>query len=364
MKISSDLSLCICTYQRVHLLERLLLDVFKQTLQPKTIIIIDGDPQSGHVFEMLKTLNAPENIQIYFIASNRANLAYQRYLGWRVAQDFEPLYFVYFDDDLHLAKPDALEKLVSPLAWDGKNIVGVTAETSTGDLSKFEESAALLAARRRTGERDPFLVRLFGAASQVEPGGLSPSGHRKAPIRNNIGWATVKWLQGRVMAYAFTAIQRECFSDDFFALTKIRCGLGEDTFLSMRIGAAGSMIYLFDAGFDHPDDALPNAYPIKAYHLGYATAYSRRLLNDNYRPFQSPTFSQRFALWKSYLGTSLLNWWNVLRYRQSYRLAYAWGYTLGALRGLLQKPTAQNLTPDINWWADAEEALSRKVIVR
>jgi len=43
--------------------------------------------------------------------------------------------------------------------------------------------------------------------------------------------------------------------------------------------------------------------------------------------------------------------------------SYIWGYTLGAARGLNQKPTAKNLTPHINWRRDAEAALKNLVVV-
>ena len=43
--------------------------------------------------------------------------------------------------------------------------------------------------------------------------------------------------------------------------------------------------------------------------------------------------------------------------------SYTWGHSRGALRGLLQKPTARNLTPQINWRRDADAALKNLVVV-
>jgi len=49
-------------------------------------------------------------------------------------------------------------------------------------------------------------------------------------------------------------------------------------------------------------------------------------------------------------------------FREDHR-RYAWGYTIGVLLALLREPTARKLTPQIDWWADAERALERAVLV-
>jgi hypothetical protein len=139
--------------------------------------------------------------------------------------------------------------------------------------------------------------------------------------------------------------------------------MGEDTFLSHRVSHKGKMLLASEVVLSHPDDALPNSYPIQARNLGYAIAYSRRLLNDYYRGNLPPRLSDRIALLKSYIGHILLSWCRVFMKISSYRhlTAYAWGYSLGAIRGLLQRPTAKNLTPEINWRKDAEAALANQV---
>ena len=165
------------------------------------------------------------------------------------------------------------------------------------------------------------------------------------------------------MAYSMRALSEECFSEDLFALDHIRCGLGEDTFLSRKVRSTGQLLLAFCAQFEHPDDDLPKSYPYQADKLGYASAYSRRLLNDHYRGFNPPRVPDRFALVKSYLGTVCLNWWRAVTGPKRHRFAYAWGYSRGTLRGLLQKPTARNLTPQINWRRDADAALKNLVVV-
>ena len=120
----------------------------------------------------------------------------------------------------------------------------------------------------------------------------------------------------------------------------------------------------FCARYEHPNADLPMAYPYQPYRFGYASAYSRRLLNDYYRGFEAPRLKDRLALVKSYAGTSILNWWHALTAPRAYRFSYAWGYVVGAFRGLIQKPTAQSLTPHIDWWGDAEVALNNMLVIQ
>lgn len=166
------------------------------------------------------------------------------------------------------------------------------------------------------------------------------------------------------MALRMDALTQDCFCTDLFALTHIGCGLGEDTILSRRLVCQGKLILAFNAHYLHPNDDTPKSYPIKPFRFGYATAYSRRLINDNYRGLAPSHLSDRIALVKSYLGTSLFNWSRAIIAPRLYRFAYAWGYTKGAFRGLVQKPTAKALTPHINWWKDADAALSNLVDIK
>jgi hypothetical protein len=92
--------------------------------------------------------------------------------------------------------------------------------------------------------------------------------------------------------------------------------------------------------------------------MGFGVAYSRRLLNDNYRWPETPRISDRIALLKSYFGTALLEWFRALRTPKAHRFAYAWGYTVGAVKGVFSSPRASRLTPEIDWTRDAERTLA------
>ena len=360
MSNNYNFCICICTYQRSQLVSNLIDDLFKQTLVPAYLIVVDGDPNSGEVRNMLQRKNCPANCQIYYLPSNHGNLAYQRYLGWRAAHMRDVNYLLYLDDDLRIYQPDTLETLISPMVRDIE-VVGITAKPETGDVQeKFAEHPVLL--DRDNADKTPALARWFGASRLTPPGGLTPFGERCPPVDSGDGYGSVEWLHGRVMLYRMTALGDDIFSEDLFAITHIHCGMGEDTFLSHRVSHRGKMLLSFHSNFLHPHDALPNSYPIRAKKLGYAVAYSRRLLNDYYRGAPpSPRFSDRTTLIKSYLGNIYFAWWNSILRPASHRFAYAWGYTLGAIRGMFQKPIAKKLTPNINWRQDAEQALGKQV---
>jgi glycosyltransferase involved in cell wall biosynthesis len=356
-------ALCICTYKRPHLLQELIQDVAGQSQWPRAVIIVDGDPASREVAAMLASLNFPEACRFLYLPSNHANLSYQRYLGYKVAKILNTQILLYLDDDLRIFQADALEKVIAPLTWEENKIVGVTANFQMGGYSQQPGAATLWDRQHHNNGRVPILVKLFGTAQKIPPGGLSPAGQRRIPFDQGQDYAKVDWLRGGVMAYSMQALSEECFSEDLFAMYQLRYGKGEDTFLSRKVRSTGQLYLAFCAHFEHPDNDLPSAYPHQAYKFGYASAYSRRLLNDHYRGFDPPLLSDRFALVKSYLGTACLNWWRAVSQPKRHRLAYAWGYSRGALRGLLQKPTARNLTPQINWHQDAEAALKNLLVI-
>jgi len=353
----SSLVIVIATYQRVSLLCSLLEDIARQTVQPEGVIIVDGDPASGEVLAMLKALQPALQMALHYIPSNHGNLSYQRYLGWKSASNYNPEFMIYFDDDIRLPEKDTLAKLID--VFDNPEIVGATAKTITGSLSKFNEEPAI--AELRVKRRPNRMVDLLGDARKYDPGGYTPVGNRIMPAETIQPISEVHWLQGRVMAYRMDAVTSDCFLEDLFALTHIRCGLGEDSILSRQIGKNGKLVMVNGLTIEHPDDAMPNSYPIKAYSLANATAYSRRFLNDHYRITEPPHLADRVALLKSYLGNNLINFARAVAHPRRHRWAYAWGYLRGSLRGLLQKPTAKNLTPEIDWWLDAEDALRGQV---
>lgn len=364
------LAICIPTYRRPRLLSMLIADLFRQSRPVERLIVVDGDPDSGEVRRILGKARFSARGEIIYVPSNHANLSYQRYLGWRAAKGCDAL--LYLDDDLRISHPNAVDRVVAPLFRHGTDVVGVTAHIRFGNSSTKQnpEDGKSLNDRAENGDsaqpdpakftrsgRTPWIIRQFGSARSIEPGGLTPAGNRRMPSDRGEDYVRVEWLHGGVMAYRMDAVTRECFSDDLFALYHVRSGKGEDTFLSRKIRCRGTLLLALCATFEHPGEEAPAAYPTAAYRLGHAVAYSRRLINDHYRGFAPPTPGDRWSLVRTYVGTTLLSYARALRLPRKQRLVFASGYAAGAIRGLILPPSAKRLAPEIDWWRDAETAL-------
>lgn len=324
------------------------------------MIIVDGDPASGEVLQMLSSIELPRAWRIVYLPSNHGNLAYQRYLGWRVAANAGADILVYFDDDQRIYQRDVLEWLTKPLL-DTNDLVGVGCYSRVSE-SGHDPAMTHLVAKKKSH----WLVKRFGSQRilKLKPSHLTPVGHRIGLVDDGHDYVETDWLQGRVMAYRMSAMSRETFSEDLFALYEARIGRAEDTFLSRRVGAQGKLLYTFRAIVDHPHADTPKAYPIEAYKYAYAATYSRRFLNDHYRVHAAPSLSDRWALIKSYAGNTLLSWMRVARNPTKANFALARGTAFGAVHGLTRPPTAKRLTPGIDWWGDAEKAIAATVTIQ
>jgi glycosyltransferase involved in cell wall biosynthesis len=360
------LCICIPTYKRPHLLKLLIEDLARQRCRPETLIIVDGNSGSSDVAEMLDGIGSQPGSRVRYVASNHANLAYQRYLGWKVARKEKAEILLYLDDDLRLEQGDAVAELVAPLVAKAGAVVGCTSRIVYPEDREGQYGKALADRAAQAKAKQSLLVRWFGNSRKVMPGSLSPVGHRCPPEIGSSGRVRVRWLRGGVMACRMDALSEDCFSRDLFALSEIGYGHGEDTLLSLRLAAKGELAFVHSAEFLHPCADAPKAYATRARKMGFGVAYSRRLLNDNYRWPKNPEISDRIALFKSYLGTALLQWFRALKAPKAHRFAYAWGYTLGAVKGIFSPPRASRLMPEVDWTADAERTLAEpgKVLVR
>jgi glycosyltransferase involved in cell wall biosynthesis len=350
---ASSVTLCVPTYKRPHLLETLLRDASAQTLRPATVIVVDGDAASGDVRAMLHRIRAVASWRVIYVPSNHANLAYQRYLGYLAARGTDVL--IYLDDDLRVSDTSMFEKLLKPFMNGDSGFVAGTATIRFPELGQ-----AIGAIRDRildTQVTPGCLVRWLGGSRSIEPGGLTPMGHRIPPDASGAEYSCVGWLRGGVMAFRMSILSEEFFSDDLFALTWARCGLGEDTFLGRRALSLGKVFVAHEAVVDHPNADAPKAYPVQAFRLAFATAYSRRFINDTYRGFALPTLGDRLSLAKGLLGGSALALWRLLRSPSRRRAAYAAGYVGGCLKAAFVPPRARRLTPRIDWRSDARKSI-------
>jgi hypothetical protein len=255
--------------------------------------------------------------------------------------------------------------LIAPLFSDCSQVVGCTGEIRFGGLDNIPEAPVAIRDRHAFSRRpQSLLVRALGSSLGKLPGSLTPSGQRCKPDRGDSLTAEIEWLRGGVMACRLSALENDCFSQDLFALSEIGCGHGEDTLLSRRLLSQGKLLMVFDAVFDHPNADVPKAYCTKAFKMGWGISYSRRLLNDNYRWPKPPTIQDRLALWKSYVGNSALCILRAIGSCKVHRFAFAQGYLMGALQGIVRPPRHFRLTPHIDWQLDAEVAVSHRTSIR
>lgn len=354
----ASLAISIPTYKRPWLLDQLLTDLSHQSCHPDILIIVDGEPASGDVLTVLRNHERQVPWTIVYVPSNHPNLPYQRYLGWRVAKQHNCEILLYLDDDLRIPQSRAIELLITPLAWDSKGIVGVTCPIRQDFNTPIGKEIRHHQYQGKNGE-SPFLVRWFGNSRKLAPGELTPVGQRRAPSNRGHAYEPVDWLRGGVMTFKMDALRQNSFADSVFAMAELGWGKGEDLILSRCVSFNGKYMYANNVVVEHPNADVPKAYSADAYPLGYGDAYSRRLVNDMYRGNSKPSFSDRMALMKTYIGTTALYFCGVLRRPSWYQLAYTTGYLVGAFRGLMQSPTAKRLTPHIRWWEDADMALER-----
>jgi GT2 family glycosyltransferase len=353
-------SVCVCipTYRRPHLLALLLKDLSCQSAHIDHVVVVDGEPSSGRVLPVLEQALRLRRWKVDYVPSNHANLSFQRYLAWRMVKE-EVL--LYIDDDIRIRDPESLARLAQAFAREDTEVAGVSGRIEFGDPARLAGAPAVHDAWQVARRPKPLVVRWFGGGEQVAPGSVTPLGDRKPPADGPDPYVQVEWMPGGCMAYRQAALEKDSFSETLFALDERHWGKGEDTYLSRQATRRGRLYHARHAQVEHPHEDLPVDYPTKAYALGFATAYSRRFLNDTYRIDRAPTLMDRGALLRGYLGRSLLAWGRALRTPALHRWSYAWGFTRGAASGILSPPRAERLVPHADWWADAEQALSRAI---
>ena len=354
--VKANLAVCVPTYRRPLLLRRLLDDLSRQTVLPEQLIVVDGDSDPTDVRGMLED-GAWAFPYVCYVPSNHANLPFQRYVGRLAARGFEQL--VYLDDDLCLPRRSVLAELLWPLDATGH---GVTAVTGQVHFTLKGGSESRRATNVHGGKQVGWMARRFGASRRLAAGALSPVGCRKE-TRPEVGaYSFVEWLRGGVMAFSVDALTEDCFSADVFAAYERRLGRGEDTVLARRVGQSGRIVVAHGARVEHPEDDLPQAYPVRGFRSGHALAFSRRLINDNYRGLDPPTWADRFALGRHYLWMNLSNLVRVCGHPSRSSVSFGSGYAWGTLQGLFRGPRAERLAPGIDWRADARSCLRRAVL--
>jgi GT2 family glycosyltransferase len=349
----AGLAICIATHRRPRQLEKLIRDLALQTILPDTLAVVDGDPASGEIRELLRSTELFPRTEIVYIPSNHASLPYQRYLGWRLCSLSR--YLLYLDDDLRIPQCDFVDRITRPLRWNEGWVSGVTCLISFGDPGRLGPGNFQTTVLDLTAS-GPKPWRKLMNLGRIPAGHVSPSGHRRMPARC-ADYAPVEWLSGCAMAFRTGAISSICFPESGFALFKARLGTGEDLVLARHVREKGPLLFAYCAEVEHPYDTPTNFGPQDFFRLGLTYAFGERYVNDNHRGSGGPSPADRMALARSLLGTTTLNWFRFLRKPAGRRLHYAWGFTLGTFRALAAFPTPAALFPQVDWKRDAESAL-------
>ena len=326
-----SLTLAVPTFRRAALLARLIEQVGHQTCRPDSLVLIDGEGGCPAVAAVARNA-AAAGLHTTLVRSTQANLPFQRYLGRLAAERSGAL--VFLDDDLILEDRQALGALTEPLLRGSGRVAAVTAQ-----IRSPGRAARPLAIARR-----------FGRIRSTQPGSLTPGGVRTPPASNSAPYAEVGWLRGGAMAFRTSALTADCFPHALFALAGRGWGMGEDLALALRVLRKGRILLARQARFGHPGDDSSRAVRSEELIRGFASAYSRRLLNDLYRGDQPPRVSDRLALGATQVGALA----TALR---DGRIQFAVGYAGGALAGLLRPPSPA-LQPEISWELEASVSLA------
>ncbi len=331
------LTVAIPTFRRPDLLAQLLADLARQSRLPDRLIVVDGEGESPQVSAVVEASPLRSHARTSIIHSTRANLPFQRHAA-SVAAGSEGV-VLYLDDDLRIPCSDSVHEVVSTLETSTTDIVAATAE-----IEGVAPSSGSTAAPR------------WGAARWALPGELTPTGVRLAPLGG--ATPTVCWLRGGVMAIRADVLAQVRAPDALLALAQRGWGLGEDLILARMLCGYGRIVLAHRARFEHPREANSVAYRRDDLGFGFASAYSRRLVNDYYRGAALPRFPDRIALLRTYAGASAWHAWQAARRRSSSRFAI--GYAAGAFAGILRPPSARRLTPDIDWSEELRRSAVRE----
>jgi GT2 family glycosyltransferase len=289
------LAVVVPTYQRPKLLAALLGDLARQSRRPDAVVVVDGAPRGIESARSVVAWHAERrDAVVRYVPSNHSNLPYQRWLGRRTAGDRGTL--LYLDDDVRLREPHIVETLVRPLESTSDTVAGVTAPILFGNTGGAGRESAIAVTRIR-----------LGVSWRYKPGDLAPNGERIPLTATARPYERVGWLRGGAMAIRASFLSDRRFPKDLLALAERGWGLGEDTILSRHLLERGELLLATRAAVWHPGDDPTRAYSREPWRLGYATAYSRRLVNDHYRGSASPTTADRQLLARSLAGAALLH---------------------------------------------------------
>lgn len=246
------LTVVVCTLGQDPRLRLTVASLLKQTYGPLELVVVDNDPPSGRVPELLTSVD-DERLRI--VPEHRRGLSWARNAGLAAARGN----IVAFTDDDAVADPDWLIHLVAPFAEDAqvRSTTGLVlpAELATPSQLLFEQYGAFDKGFQRTvwkvsdrphsvadaveGKHDglfPFSPGIFGSGNNMafdrrwilERGGFDTvlgAGSRTRSGEDVDAFLTVL-LQDQIVVYVPQALVRHFARSDFAGLRKQVYGYG------------------------------------------------------------------------------------------------------------------------------------------
>lgn len=211
----------ICTKGRRALVNRLLVNISQQQLQPDLVLVVNGVPEPSN--SQIESGFEPSGLNLKVLNST-ASLPLQRNLALQdVGNSAEFIHF--FDDDVWL-EPSYLQKIVEEFNANPQ-IVG-----ATGDITNAHPKRANI------------IERLFFLKSNK--GGVVLKSGVNIGLPGQQVSRRVMWLPGCAMSYRVSAIGLSKFDE-----RRIGYALGEDVDFSARLGLKGELAYVPDAKLEH-----------------------------------------------------------------------------------------------------------------
>jgi len=222
-----SVSVIICSYQRHKWVEKLLVSIAEQTVQPTEIIIVDASADT-------KYYTSPRNLKVNYIQSGKMQLTYQKNLGLDVATG-DIIFFL--DDDL-LLEYNFVEETLKVFRDDEVRNIGAVSGYITNQWG--------------TGSSDPGiflkLIKLLNIYDgDFSPGSVSPSGIfiELNTLQPFSGIKMVDFVPGGCVAF-----RKEVFEQYLPPLVIDKYG-GEDKTFSRMIATDWQMCVCGDARVQH-----------------------------------------------------------------------------------------------------------------
>ncbi len=343
----------ICTHNRVQPLVRVLNGLCSQTRQPRHIFLIDSSIDKGSVRSAISFLvSSRPDLCIQLVRACHANVAYQRWLGFKVARS-EVL--AYFDDDIVINEPNMMERVLALFSEPG--VVGASVDVEYHNPLVHDPALRSFTGhlRQRTFWRSVQRgIDWFTGLPYPNPGQVGLCGVRGPMPAGRL--VEVAWLPGPCMVFSRNALSDRAFSWDLMAVFERRLAIGEDLVISYAAGKTGRLVVIRDIAVRHPGDSETVAYHTAVKQYARTFAYSRLFLSLQIGGhgflgrFTCRVHYYYYALWRA-IGAALRLF--SPPYWKHYN--YLLGWILGVLLTLRKPCTHAALTPGINWATDAQK---------